>query len=127
MAAWGHGGVASHSTSPSLRSDGCTRAVTSTTGYYLLHSTSLLNTDMTGQAAPPFAVTNGFHRRELTLCASRNAVPETFRTLIAAVEAGRIDTKPWITHRCALADTPHAFPATIAGNPAVLKAMIAAD
>ena len=68
-----------------------------------------------------------FHRRELTLCASRNAVPETFRTLIAAVEAGRIDTKPWITHRCALADTPHAFPATIAGNPAVLKAMIAAD
>jgi threonine dehydrogenase-like Zn-dependent dehydrogenase len=65
-----------------------------------------------------------FHRRELTVCASRNAVPQTFRDLIAAVEAGRIDTKPWITHRFALAETPTIFPEKIAGNPAVIKAMI---
>jgi 2-desacetyl-2-hydroxyethyl bacteriochlorophyllide A dehydrogenase len=65
-----------------------------------------------------------FHRRELTLCSSRNSVPETFRDIISLVEAGRIDTKPWITHRFALADTPAVFPEKIAGNPAVLKAMI---
>ena len=66
-----------------------------------------------------------FHRRELTLCASRNAVPQTFRDIIRLVEAGRVDTKPWITHRFALADTPAVFPEKISGNPAVLKAIIA--
>ena len=65
-----------------------------------------------------------FHRRELTLCASRNSTAATFREIIALVEAGRIDTQPWITHRFALADTPNVFPKEIAGNPAVLKAMI---
>ena len=65
-----------------------------------------------------------FHRRELTVCASRNSTPQTFRDIIALVEASRIDTRPWITHRFALADTPAVFPKEIAGNPAVLKAMI---
>jgi len=65
-----------------------------------------------------------FHRRELTVCASRNATSKTFREIIGLIEAGRIDTRPWITHRFDLADTPSVFPATIAGNPAVLKAMI---
>ncbi len=40
--------------------------LTSVTGYYLLHSTSLFNTNMTGLAAPILAVSNGFHRREVT-------------------------------------------------------------
>jgi 2-desacetyl-2-hydroxyethyl bacteriochlorophyllide A dehydrogenase len=65
-----------------------------------------------------------FHRRELTLLASRNALPRTFREVIGLVEAGKIDTRPWITHRLALADVPQIFPEKIAGNPAVLKAMI---
>jgi threonine dehydrogenase-like Zn-dependent dehydrogenase len=65
-----------------------------------------------------------FHRRELTLCASRNATANTFRDIIRSIEAGQIDTRPWITHRFELGDTPRVFPATIAGNPAVLKAMI---
>ena len=51
-----------------------------------------------------------FHRRELTLLASRNALPGNFREIIALIEAGRIDTTPWITHRFALADTPQRFP-----------------
>jgi 2-desacetyl-2-hydroxyethyl bacteriochlorophyllide A dehydrogenase len=68
-----------------------------------------------------------FHRREITVCASRNAVPQTFRDIIALIEAGRIDTKPWITHRFALADTPKVFPTEIAGNPSVLKAVVDAD
>jgi len=65
-----------------------------------------------------------FHRRELTVCASRNALPGTFRDIITLVEAGRVDTRPWITHRFKLADTPEVFPRDIAGTTAVLKAMI---
>jgi iron complex outermembrane receptor protein len=40
--------------------------VTSTTAYYLLHSTSMFNTSQSGAAGPILAVTNGFHRREFT-------------------------------------------------------------
>jgi len=65
-----------------------------------------------------------FHRRELTLLASRNALPGTFREVIKLVEGGHIDTRPWITHRLKLAEVPAVFPRDIAGNPAVLKAMI---
>jgi threonine dehydrogenase-like Zn-dependent dehydrogenase len=65
-----------------------------------------------------------FHRRELTVSASRNALPGTFRDVIRLVEEGRVDTRPWITHRFSLADTPEVFPREIAGNPAVLKAII---
>ena len=65
-----------------------------------------------------------FHRREITLCASRNARSETFRTTIELVEAGRIDTRPWITHRIGLADVPADFSRAIAGNRSVIKAMV---
>ena len=64
-----------------------------------------------------------FHRRELTLLASRNALPGNFREIIALTEAGRINTKPWISHRFALADTPQRFP-EIAADPTVIKAVI---
>ena len=43
-----------------------------------------------------------FHRRELTLLASRNALPEDFGRIIRLIEARRIDTAPWITHRAPL-------------------------
>lgn len=65
-----------------------------------------------------------FHRRELSVSASRNSLPATFREVIRLVEEGRVDTRPWITHRFGLAETPDVFPRDIAGNPAVLKAMI---
>jgi threonine dehydrogenase-like Zn-dependent dehydrogenase len=65
-----------------------------------------------------------FHRRELTLCASRNARPETFRDIIRLMEQGKVDTNPWITHRFALSETPRVFPGEIAGNARVLKAMV---
>lgn len=65
-----------------------------------------------------------FHRRELTVMGSRNATPATFREVIRLVESGAVDTRPWITHRLTLADVPTIFPRDIAGNPAVLKAMI---
>jgi len=65
-----------------------------------------------------------FHRRELTLSGSRNSLPSTFREVIRLVEEGSVDTRPWITHRLRLDETPGVFPRDIAGNPEVLKAMI---
>jgi len=64
-----------------------------------------------------------FHRRELTVFASRNATPETFRELIRAMEAGHIDTTPWITTRLQLEEVPARF-AEIARDPGLLKAII---
>jgi iron complex outermembrane recepter protein len=40
--------------------------LTSTTGYYLIHSSSLVNTDMSSYAAPLLAAENGFDRHEVT-------------------------------------------------------------
>jgi 2-desacetyl-2-hydroxyethyl bacteriochlorophyllide A dehydrogenase len=65
-----------------------------------------------------------FHRRELTLLASRNAQAGNFREIIALMEAGRIDIAPWITHRFDLEATPQRFP-EIAEDPGVIKTVIA--
>ena len=64
-----------------------------------------------------------FHRRELTLLASRNALADDFRKIIRLVESGRINLMPWITHRFDLADTPQRFP-EIAASPDVIKTLI---
>lgn len=64
-----------------------------------------------------------FHRRELSVFASRNAQPATFRSIIALIEDGRIDTAPWITHRMTLREVPERF-AAVAGDRTLLKAMI---
>src|SRR3954469_4355224 len=42
-----------------------------------------------------------FHSREMTLKASRNALPEDFRRIIQLIEDGQINTTRWITHRTA--------------------------
>ena len=66
----------------------------------------------------------GFHRRELTLMGSRNALPEDFTRIIRLVEARRIDTAPWITHRAPLDGVPDAFPKWVLPGTGVVKAMI---
>lgn len=63
------------------------------------------------------------HRRELTLLASRNALSRDFGRIIAAIEAGRIDTAPWITHRLAWTELPEAFPRLVDPASGVLKAV----
>ena len=67
-----------------------------------------------------------FHRRELTLLASRNATAATLRRLIDRMERGEIDTAPWITHRLALDDVPTRF-ADLPGAAGLIKAMIRVD
>lgn len=50
-----------------------------------------------------------FHRRELTLLASRNAVPHEFTAIIDLIRQGKVDTDKWITHRVAFDEVPQRF------------------
>jgi 2-desacetyl-2-hydroxyethyl bacteriochlorophyllide A dehydrogenase len=63
-----------------------------------------------------------FHRREVTLYASRNSCHD-FPRIIHLIEQGRIDTRPWITHRLELAQVPARF-AALREEPGLIKAMI---
>ncbi|HTL68704.1 MAG TPA: zinc-binding alcohol dehydrogenase family protein [Lacunisphaera sp.] len=65
-----------------------------------------------------------FHRRELTLLASRNSRPDDFRRIITLVESGRVDTTPWITHRAGLDEVPARFAGWTDPAAGVVKAMI---
>ena len=49
-----------------------------------------------------------FHRREITLLATRNSLND-FPRIIRMIERNLIDTRPWITHRLSLADVPKRF------------------
>lgn len=68
-----------------------------------------------------------FHRRELTVMATRNSLSRDFQNIIKLVEAGRIDTSPWITHRAELEDTPSCFESWTDPAKGVLKAVISTD
>lgn len=50
-----------------------------------------------------------FHRRELTLMASRNALPADFGKIIGLIGEGKIDTDAWITHRLRFDEVPTGF------------------
>ena len=65
-----------------------------------------------------------FHRRELTLLASRNARSTDFTRIIGLIETGRIDTAPWITHRAAFDAVIEEFLAWTRPETGVIKAMI---
>ncbi len=67
-----------------------------------------------------------FHRRELTLLASRNAVADDFTNIIRMIEDGRIDTRPWISHRAPLDKLPEAFPQWLRPEAGVIKAVATA-
>jgi alcohol dehydrogenase len=64
------------------------------------------------------------HRRELTLLASRNALPPDFTRIIQHIEEGRIDTRPWITHHAGFGDVAGAFPVWIKPETGVIKAIV---
>ena len=64
------------------------------------------------------------HARELTLYASRNALPGDFRRIITLIEDGKIDTRPWITHRCAFDALTDTFPSYTKPETGVIKAMV---
>jgi alcohol dehydrogenase len=64
------------------------------------------------------------HRRELSIMASRNALPPDFIRIIALIEEGKIDTIPWITHHAAFDSMIDAFPAWLKPETGVIKAVV---
>lgn len=65
-----------------------------------------------------------FHRRELTLLASRNARAADFTRILAQMESGQVDTTPWITHRAPLRQVPELFESWTHPATGVIKAMV---
>lgn len=65
-----------------------------------------------------------FHRRELTVLSSRNATPAEHREILAHVEAGRIQTKAWISESCPVEAMPERFPAWTDPTSGILKAVV---
>lgn len=64
-----------------------------------------------------------FHRREITLFASRNALPADFKHIISKMESGQINTKAWLTHEAAFDDLPTVFETWLDPKSQVIKAM----
>ncbi len=65
-----------------------------------------------------------FHRRELTLMASRNALPADFRFIIERMETGQLSTSAWITHRADFGQVADRFGQWLDPTSQVVKAMV---
>lgn len=76
------------------------------------------------QAEVTFPHAPVMHKRELTLLASRNALPPDFPRIIKLIEDSKIDTQPWITHRVALENLIEQFPGFTKPESGVIKAVV---
>tara|TARA_A100001037_G_scaffold303888_1_gene339069 strand:+ start:994 stop:2022 length:1029 start_codon:yes stop_codon:yes gene_type:complete len=65
-----------------------------------------------------------FHRREMTILASRNARSDDFRRIVSLIESGDVNTEPWITHRSDYDGFVEAFPGWLDPEARVVKAML---
>lgn len=65
-----------------------------------------------------------FHKPEMTLLASRNALPADFERIIRLIEDGKIDTRPWITHRTTFEELIDVFPQYTRPESGVIKAIV---
>ena len=65
-----------------------------------------------------------FHRREMTLFASRNSLSQDFTNIIRWMEEGNIDVDKWITHRADFDDLPNVFEEWLNPESKVIKAMV---
>jgi alcohol dehydrogenase len=65
-----------------------------------------------------------FHKPEGTLLCSRNALSKDFASIIRLIEEGRLDTRPWITHRASFEELIDVFPAYTRPETGVIKAVV---
>jgi len=65
-----------------------------------------------------------FHRRELTLLATRNSTASDLRRIIGLMETGKIDTTPWITHRAHYTEMTELFPVWLRPESRTIKAVV---
>ena len=66
-----------------------------------------------------------FHRKEITLKSSRNAVPEDFKKIIRLLKSGVLDMEGYITHRLAFDTLEKTFASLY--KPGVIKAVVDYD
>ncbi|MDP7048707.1 MAG: zinc-binding alcohol dehydrogenase family protein [Verrucomicrobiota bacterium] len=64
------------------------------------------------------------HRPELTIKASRNAVPGDFTRIISLIEDGVINTDPWLSHHASYDDFIDEFPNWLRPETGVIKAVL---
>lgn len=65
-----------------------------------------------------------FHRREMTLFATRNSTAREFQRIIGLVRAGEIDTTSWVTHRAPAEEMIGEFDGWLRPESGVVKAMV---
>ena len=65
-----------------------------------------------------------FHRKEITLLATRNSTGRDFQRILGLLESGKVDTEPWITHRADAAEMTAHFPRWLEPETRVLKAVV---
>lgn len=65
-----------------------------------------------------------FHKKELTLLASRNATKEDFHTVIEALRSGAVDSNAYITHRCPLDSMIGRYTEWMNPSSGVIKAIV---
>jgi 2-desacetyl-2-hydroxyethyl bacteriochlorophyllide A dehydrogenase len=65
-----------------------------------------------------------FHRRELTLLATRNSTHHEFTRIIRLLEEGKIDSTPWITHHAPYEAMIEQFPHWLDPETGVIKAIV---
>lgn len=65
-----------------------------------------------------------FHRKEITLLATRNSTPAEHRRIIELMEAGQIDTAPWVSDRVSATEMVARFPHWLDPEDGVVKALV---
>src|SRR5699024_12626121 len=65
-----------------------------------------------------------FHKKELTLMASRNALAADFKQIIRSIEEGTINTDPWITHRATFDTMIQEFDSWLDPESNVIKTIV---
>ncbi len=68
-----------------------------------------------------------FHRKEMTLLASRNATNHDFLQVIQAISSGQIPIDRLVTHRTSLADAVDSIPVWATQKSGLIKALIEID
>ena len=92
---------------------------------YVAHTGTLVYVGLTTEAVTfnhPI-----LHRPEITLKASRNALPRDFTRIIRLIDEGIIDTNPWITHRTSFDSVIDEFDSYTDPQSGVIKAVIYID
>ncbi len=68
-----------------------------------------------------------FHRKEISLLASRNSLPEDFKYIIQMMENKELNINPWLSHSCKFNELPEKINQWLEPNQLVIKALVHFD